>query len=104
LTTVGDSTLNPIVQVLVVAEVPAISAEDDREMTRALGFADGSAVGCRFRLSGPRPGGGRRIMTLWETREAYETWRDDRLATVLQATGNPIPLMDVWEIDESSGF
>ena len=90
--------------VLVVAEVPAISAEDDRQMAEALGFADGSALGCRFRVSGPRPEGGRRIMTLWESREAYETWRDDRLASVLQATGNPVPRMDVWEIDQATGL
>jgi hypothetical protein len=103
LTTVGIPTFNPTMRVLVFAEVPGIEAADDDEMAGRLGFADGSADGCRFRISGPLPGGGRRIMTLWDSLEAYEAWRDERLAKALQATGHPVPKMEVWQVDRSHG-
>lgn len=91
-------------QLLVIAEVPGIGREGDAELARALGFADGSAGGCRFRVSGPSAEGGRRIVTLWDSREAFEAWRDNRLATVLQATGKPVPRFEVWDADQTYGL
>ena len=91
-------------QLLVLAELPDIGPEDDVRLAAALGFADGSAAGCRFRISGPSPDGGRRILTLWESREAFEAWRDERLAGVLHANGMPVPRFEVWEADLSYGL
>ncbi len=102
---VGVPTLNPSVQLLVLAELPDIDAAGDAELAAALGFADGSAAGCRFRISGPSPnGGGRRILTCWDSREAFERWRDERLAAVLQSTGMPVPKFEVWETDSIYGL
>lgn len=78
--------------------VPGYGAMEDREMAERLGFVDGSAIGCRLRVSGPMDGGWR-IATLWESREAFEAWRDARLAPALQATGTPVPPFEVWPIE-----
>ena len=96
-------TLNPTVRLVVIADVPGIGREEDEELATALGFADHSAEGCRFRVSGPHEGG-RRILTVWESRAAFEAWRDDRLAAVLQSTGKPVPTFEVWEADHSYGL
>jgi hypothetical protein len=105
LTTVGVPTFNPVVQFLVVADVPKIGADQDAEFAGKLGFADGSVAGCRFRVSGPSPSGdGRRIVTLWESKEAFETWRDDLLAETLLETSFPVPTFEAWDIDSSYGL
>jgi hypothetical protein len=90
--------------VLVLVTVPEIGAAEDRAMAERLGFADGSVEGCRFRLSGPADGPGRRIATYWESSEAFERWRDDALATALQATGNPVPTFEIWPIESALGL
>jgi hypothetical protein len=91
------------VSVLVLAHVPNVTADDDRDLAAALGFTDGSAEGCRFRVSGPWDEG-RRIVTLWESRDAFEKWRDERLAATLQASGMPVPTFEVWPIDSLIGL
>jgi hypothetical protein len=90
-------------QLLVLAEVP-VGADEDASFAVALGFADGSVKGCRFRISGPSPAGGRRILTFWESREAFEAWRDERLAPVLQSTSQPVPKFEVWDVDATYGL
>jgi heme-degrading monooxygenase HmoA len=90
------------VGVLVIAEVPGIGPDEDAAMSEALGFAAG-VDGCRFRVAGPLDGDGRRIVTYWDSLEQFERWRDSRLAAVLQETGNPVPRMTVWPIDDTIG-
>jgi hypothetical protein len=92
-----------MVGVLVVAEVPGIGADDDAELAERLGLSNGAALGCRLRLAGPLEGGGRRIVTLWESLEHFEAWRDGRLAEVLHGKGSPVPTMHIWEIDAADG-
>ena len=105
MTTLGIPTFNPTVRLLVVAEIPKIGPEEDAEFARTLGFADGSAEGCRFRVSGPAPSGdGRRVVTLWESRAAFETWRDERLARVLLETGFPVPTFELSDVDAVYGL
>ena len=103
MTTVGNPTFNPTMRLVVIAEVPGIGREEDTALAAALGFADGSVAGCRFRISGPAEAG-RRILTVWESREAFEAWRDGRLAAVLQSTGTPVPTFEVWEADSAFGL
>ena len=92
-------------QLLVVADIPKIGPQDDADFAVKLGFADGSAAGCRLRVSGPAPAGdGRRVLTLWDSKEAFETWRDHRLAEVLLETGFPVPTFEVWDIDATYGL
>ena len=86
---------------LVVAEAPGLDADRDSDLADRLGLTDGTALGCRLHLSGPLDGGGRRLVTLWDSREQFEAWRDDRLAAVLHAAAKPVPTMHVWEVDGS---
>jgi hypothetical protein len=103
LTTVEVPTLNSTVRLVVIADLPGIGQAEDTAFAEALGFADGAAAGCRFRLSGPYEGG-RRILTVWESRAAFETWRDDRLAAVLQSKGHPVPKFECWDADQAYGL
>jgi heme-degrading monooxygenase HmoA len=89
--------------VLVLAYLPGVTADGDRELAEALGYLDGSAEGCRFRVSGPDGDGGRRVVTLWESLDAFERWRDDRLAATLQSSGIPVPKFEVWPVDSRVG-
>jgi hypothetical protein len=89
--------------VLALARFSNVTAENDRDLAVALGFADGSAEGCRFRVSGPSDEG-RHVATFWESLDAFEEWRDERLAPTLKAMGLSIPVFEVWPIDSLYGL
>jgi hypothetical protein len=85
--------------VLVIAEAPGMTSEQDDAIIQALGLADNPPVGGRFRLSGPMEGG-YRIISLWESRDHFEAFLEERLRPALQATGRPVPEPTFWEIEK----
>jgi hypothetical protein len=85
--------------VLVIAEASGMSSEQDDAMINALGLDDNPPVGGRFRLSGPMEGG-YRIVSLWESRDRFEAFLEERLRPALQAAGRPVPEVTFWEIDK----
>jgi len=84
--------------VLVIAEVPGGTAEQDEQMMEALNIANDPPAGVRVRVAGPTESGWR-IVGLWDSREAFETFRSERLAPVLQGGGGPTPTFEFWPIE-----
>lgn len=86
--------------VVVIADVPGIGAAVDREVAERMDFP--SHPGFRLRLSGPTDAG-RRIMTLWDSLEDFEAFRDGALAEALHDGDLPVPKMEIWEVETVIG-
>lgn len=84
--------------VLVIADVPGGTADQDNEMMEALNLANDPPAGNRLRLAGPTDSGWR-IVSLWDSQEAFDTFRSERLAPVLQGRGGPAPTFAVSPIE-----
>jgi hypothetical protein len=82
--------------VLVVADVPGITALEDRRVAEQVDYR--SQPGFRLRLTGPSENGWR-ILTLWETLEDFERFRDGPLAEALLEGDLPVPKMEYWQIE-----
>jgi hypothetical protein len=83
--------------VLITADLPTGSADEDREMVASLGLERGAFAELRWRLAGPTDNGGWRVVALWETREAFEAFRDGPLAAALLEHGRSVPTFTLWE-------
>jgi hypothetical protein len=86
------------VPVLVVIEVPGGSAALDDVLTRAWGIASDPPQGNVLRMAGPMEGGWR-IVSLWESREQFETFMEERLHLSLQDMGAGEPVVRTWDVE-----
>jgi hypothetical protein len=84
--------------VLVIAQVPGGSAEQDEAMVKTLSLGSASPSGARFRVAGPSAGGWR-IVSLWESREAFDAFLNDRIRPALEAAGRSVPDFEYWPIE-----
>ena len=83
--------------VVVIAEIPGGTAEQDDEMQKELNLAANPAAGALFRVAGAIPGGWR-IMSVWESEEAFDTFRRQRLTPALQKAGRQMPEFEIWPV------
>lgn len=71
--------------ILVIDQAPGLTAEQYEAVMRQLG-TDTIPPGQIARLAGPVDGGWR-VISVWESQEAYEAFRRDRLMPVAQQRG-----------------
>ncbi|MEX2210963.1 MAG: hypothetical protein WD689_04290 [Gaiellaceae bacterium] len=84
--------------VLVIAQVPGGSAEQDEAMMKSLNLEADPPAGIRVRMAGPTESGWR-IVGLWDSQEAFDTFRRERLAPVIEQAGRPEPEFEFWPIE-----
>jgi hypothetical protein len=84
--------------VLVIGNVSGMTAEEDQEALKALGISDTPAEGSRIRMAGPTDGGWR-IVSLWDSQEAFDRFRDERLMPMLKEAGRPAAQFEFWPIE-----
>jgi hypothetical protein len=87
------------VPVLVVIEVPGGSAELDDALTAAWGIASSPPEGNVLRMAGPMDGGWR-VVSLWQSRQQFETFLEERLHLSLHDTGAGQPVVSFWQIEK----
>jgi hypothetical protein len=83
--------------IVVTAEVPGGTAEQDDSIVERLDLAGNPPPGSLARVAGPAEGGWR-IISVWESREAFEAFRRDRLEPALREVGRPSPNFTFWEV------
>ena len=76
--------------ILVIAEIPGGTAEQDEAMVKRLGIGSNPPKGSLLRVAGPTPAGWR-VVSLWESQEAFDGFRRDRLEPALKEAGRPVP-------------
>lgn len=81
--------------IVVTGQLPGGTAAQDEEVMQALGLQQHPAAGALLRAAGPIPGGWQ-IVSVWESQEAFDTFRRERLMPVLQRLGRPAPALQVW--------
>jgi hypothetical protein len=84
--------------VLVIAEVPGGTAEQDKAMMEGLNLEADPPQGIRVRLAGPTESGWR-IVGLWDSQDAFDTFRRERLTPALEKAGRPEPGFEFWPIE-----
>jgi hypothetical protein len=84
--------------VLVITDVPGGTAEQDKALVEALNLDAEPPQGARARLGGPTEGGWR-IIGLWDSREAFDTYLRDRVLPAMQAAGRSMPATEFWTIE-----
>ncbi len=80
--------------VAVIAVNPGGTAEQDEALQRHLNLADNPPAGSLARLAGPVEGGWR-IISVWDSEEAFTTFRRERLEPALQQAGRSVPQFEI---------
>jgi hypothetical protein len=91
------------VPVLVVIEVPGGSSELDDVLSDSWHLADSPPEGNYLRLAGPMDGGWR-VVSLWDSRDQFETFLRERLHLSAADTGDQQPTLTFWDIEKVHHF
>ena len=81
--------------VVVTADLPGGSAEQDQAMQRQLNLGQNPAPGALMRLAGPTSNGWR-VVSIWESQEAFDQFRQQRLEPALKEAGVSAPQFQIW--------
>ena len=76
--------------IVVIAQNPGVTAEQDDAMMQQLTPGPGNLA----RLAGPFEGGWR-VISVWESQEAFDTFRRERLELALRQAGRPVPQFQI---------
>jgi hypothetical protein len=83
--------------IAISTENPGMTAELDDEMTRRLNLAENPPAGALGRLAGPGDAGWK-ILSIWESQEAWDAFRRDRLEPAIRAAGLEVPEFHIWQL------
>jgi hypothetical protein len=88
------------VTILVVAQTPGMTADEDAALVEALDLEGSPPAGGIIRMAGPTVDGWR-IVSLWDSDADYERFRDDRLMPALRALGRALQVIEKWPATET---
>lgn len=80
--------------VLVISQNPGGTAEQDEAIMRQMGVIENPPAGVLVRAAGPVEGGWR-IISIWESQEAFDTFRRDRLEPAFRQVGRQVPQFEI---------
>ncbi len=83
--------------IAIIAEVPGRDAKFDDEMVQRLNLSADPAPGALVRLAGPVEGGWR-VVSIWESEDAWNKFRSERLEPALRAAGQEPPKIEIWPL------
>lgn len=81
--------------IFVVSEAPGVNAEQDQAMIKALDIEGPPPSGARIRIAGPSANGWR-ILSLRDSQEDFERFRDETLAPAREGSGRSMPSFEIW--------
>ena len=84
--------------ILVVGEAAGVTAEQDAAVAKRLYPEGALPAGFRIRMAGPMAGGWR-IVTLWDSEEDWERFRDERLTPALADIHQALGAPEIWPVD-----
>jgi hypothetical protein len=91
------------VPVLAVIELPGGSSELDEVFRAAWDLGGNPPTGNRLRLAGPMHNGWR-VVSLWDSRELFQSFMQERLHMTLDDLGGQQPTITLWEIEHMHGL
>jgi len=72
-------------------EIPNMNAEQSAAVLRELGLNDTPPPGQILHVEGPMEGGGTRVVDVWESQEAFESFLHSRLGAAFNSAGVSLP-------------
>jgi hypothetical protein len=84
--------------VVVVAEIPSGTREQDEKIQQQMNLAGNPPPGILVRTAGPYKNG-YRVVSVWESQEAFDTFRRERLDSAIRQTGNALPIFEISPLD-----
>jgi len=85
--------------VAVIGELPGGNAQLDQEIQQRIGVSPASPpAGGLARFAGPTEGGWR-VIAIWESQEAWETFRRERMEPAFKEAGREMPSFQVWPLE-----
>lgn len=85
------------VAVAMLLEWPGADERAYLSMVRALGLGDTMFRGAVLHLAGPTDDGWRAV-DVWDSLEAFERFRSEKLDAAMAEVGLPTPTVDVWTV------
>ncbi len=85
--------------IMVTGEIAGGSQELDEAILREMGIAGAPAPGALFRAAGPIPGGWR-VVSGWESQEAFDRFRREQLLPAFQKLGVRPSRIEMWEVQD----
>lgn len=85
--------------IAVMADTPGVTAEQFDAMQRQLNIGSETPRGGLAQLAGPA-GGAWRVISVWESQEAWDAFRRDILEPAFQRMGMPVPQFQVWPLHD----
>jgi hypothetical protein len=86
------------VAILVVGAAAGVTAEQDAALAKSLYPVGSLPAGFRIRMSGPTADGWR-IVTLWDSEEDWERFREERLTSALAGIGQKLGAVEIWPVE-----
>jgi hypothetical protein len=83
--------------IAVMSDAPGVTAEQFEGMQRQLNIAGDPPRGGTLQLAGSVAGVWR-VITVWESQEAWDAFRTSRLEPAFQQLGMPMPQFQVWPL------
>lgn len=81
--------------VVVTGDLPGGTAKLDEEMRQRLNLGQNPPAGALMRLAGPTEGGWR-VMSVWESQDAFDRFRRERLEPAFKEAGLTPPPFQFW--------
>ena len=83
----------------IIAEVPGGDAHLDQQISELAGVSPTTPpAGALARLAGPTASGWR-VISVWESEAAWETFRRERLEPAFRHAGREQPSIQAWQLD-----
>ena len=83
--------------VAMLLEWPGADEQVYRSLVEALDLGDTLFPGAILHLAGPTDGGWRAV-DVWDTLEAFERFRSEKLTPAMAQVGLPTPRVDAWPV------
>ncbi len=81
----------------IIGRTPGGTAEQDLAVSQAAGIMENRPAGVLARLAGPTPDGWR-VISVWESREDWTRFYNERLAPAFRKVGGPAPEIEEWDL------
>jgi len=86
------------VSVVVISPAPGVGPEQDAQMVAALDLENKPPTGGQQRIAGPTDAGWR-IISVWDSEEAFDAFVRDRLTPMLEQAGRATPEFEISPIE-----
>jgi hypothetical protein len=85
--------------IAIIGDLPGGNAQLDQQIMQQIGVSPSSPpAGALARFAGPAEGGWR-VISVWESQDAWDTFRRERMEPAFRQAGQQMPTFQVWQLE-----